>query len=205
MIVLMPKEDLPAAAGYDELLLDAVGCRLISRIQRNPLGPPGRCYWNVRDIVQQHGGELSLGWFVSWLPGRYIYAMHHGVWKSPEGNFIDVTRPLEEPPAGITTFVHESRKRDINLKFPPGIRPKFIQLDPNPLITEMIDTFFSNWEYNQKAHDIVIESENYTWSPDSGYAGPPYPPDAVALWKETSRTFAELSELRRRVSEYHLA
>ncbi len=53
---------------------------------------PGRCYPNVAAYVEAFGGEAREGWLV-WEDdcGRWLKAIHHAVWRSPDGRLLDIT------------------------------------------------------------------------------------------------------------------
>jgi hypothetical protein len=55
---------------------------------------PTRCFENVLKKVKQDGGECIFGWmFQLKIPavGEYFVAIHHAVWKAPDGHLFDVT------------------------------------------------------------------------------------------------------------------
>lgn len=60
--------------------------------QDSNLMPIGFCYWNVENKVKNFGGELVLGWLFLLWKGVCIEAIHHAIWKTPEGNLIDITQ-----------------------------------------------------------------------------------------------------------------
>lgn len=49
------------------------------------------CIANVEKIVGQHGGELVTGWMLTESIHHITECLHHAVWRSPEGELIDVT------------------------------------------------------------------------------------------------------------------
>ncbi len=63
------------------------------------------CYGNVREKVRRDGGEIVYGWAI--LNYRITYeAEHHAVWKSPEGELIDIT-PREDYALSYMMFVED--------------------------------------------------------------------------------------------------
>lgn len=54
-----------------------------------------QCFWNVRDLVAQKGGEAVYGWQVSEWSGVLYQCEHHAVWRRPDGVLVDPT-PNEE-------------------------------------------------------------------------------------------------------------
>ncbi|MBJ8452933.1 hypothetical protein I6M90_13900 [Acinetobacter bereziniae] len=54
------------------------------------------CFPMVDEYISLNGGERVLGWTLWELPGLFIEAEFHAVWKSPEGELIDLNpRPLK--------------------------------------------------------------------------------------------------------------
>ena len=58
------------------------------------------CFPNVRNRVRAQGGELVYGWAIWEWPEVFVEAEHHGVWRSPDGDLIDIT-PHEYPTDGV--------------------------------------------------------------------------------------------------------
>lgn len=59
-----------------------------------PVRPEGQmlqCFLNVPEKVGRDGGAMVSGWEISQLPMIYLEARFHAVWKSPAGQFVDVT------------------------------------------------------------------------------------------------------------------
>lgn len=71
------------------------------------------CFLNVRRCVEQAGGQEVVGWLVMLWPRVLAEAVHHAVWRAPEGALVDVTpQPsslgdrglfVEDPPNGTLT------------------------------------------------------------------------------------------------------
>jgi hypothetical protein len=51
----------------------------------------GNCHTNVAHRVREHGGARLNGWMIWELPGVFSEGEFHCVWKSPDGQLIDVT------------------------------------------------------------------------------------------------------------------
>lgn len=49
------------------------------------------CTDNVAQYVSQHGGEAVLGWCIWERPTLLLHAEFHMIWRSPEGELIDIT------------------------------------------------------------------------------------------------------------------
>ena len=56
---------------------------------------PNECFSNVDDYVTQHGGQKVIGWQIWEWPGIFAEAELHAVWKSAEGEYLDVTPKAE--------------------------------------------------------------------------------------------------------------
>lgn len=52
------------------------------------------CFDNVARKVREKGGSVAYGWAIWHMPGLYFEAEHHGVWRNPLGNLIDVSPQL---------------------------------------------------------------------------------------------------------------
>lgn len=67
------------------------------------------CFLNVAAEVERSGGTAVVGWMVGIWPGVFGEAIHHAVWRSPEGALLDVTPqdPLAASPDRIA-FVEDA-------------------------------------------------------------------------------------------------
>ncbi len=54
------------------------------------------CFPNVEAQVAKHGGKLRCGWTIWEMPKRMIEAEFHGVWESPLGELIDLTKKSDQ-------------------------------------------------------------------------------------------------------------
>lgn len=53
---------------------------------------PGECFFNVRNLVNERGGSIRLGWAIWELEGIYIEAEHHAVYDPGDGTpWLDPT------------------------------------------------------------------------------------------------------------------
>jgi hypothetical protein len=52
---------------------------------------PVDCFLNVANQIKSDGGEIVYGWAIWHLPGFFVEAEFHSVWRSPEGHLFDVT------------------------------------------------------------------------------------------------------------------
>lgn len=67
---------------------------------------PLRCFWNVAAHVDRHGGGIVFGWSIHEWPHLFWEAQHHGVWRSPDGELVDITPPAA-PGGTVTLFVED--------------------------------------------------------------------------------------------------
>lgn len=56
----------------------------------NPNLIENECFSIVENYILSHGGEIVIGWALWELPSLYIEAEFHAIWKSPNGEFIDL-------------------------------------------------------------------------------------------------------------------
>lgn len=56
---------------------------------------PLKCWFNVRDAVAAEGGEAVFGWSLWARPDGHYQAIHHGIWRQPDGTLVDVTPVME--------------------------------------------------------------------------------------------------------------
>lgn len=114
---------------------DAVAVK-VKRASR--LRPVGNCYWNVASVVQQSGGQAALGWMICWWPQLYAVAIHHAVWRMPDGRLIDVTEPQPADKAAAFTIFAPDESRPVSLDMPPRIDNAFLPLSPAPEVGALL-------------------------------------------------------------------
>jgi len=59
--------------------------------------PANECFSVVQTHVTKHGGTRVLGWALWEMPGLFVEAEFHAVWRSPTGEYLDLvpkTRPV---------------------------------------------------------------------------------------------------------------
>ena len=69
------------------------------------------CFHVVRRQVATVGGGAIIGWSIWELPGLFVEAEFHSVWRSPDGEHIDLT-PKNEPTARILFLPTPDRTYD---------------------------------------------------------------------------------------------
>jgi len=66
------------------------------------------CWFNVRDKVAKSGGEAVFGWALWKRHDGHYQAIHHAVWKRPDGTLLDVT-PSESADLRQVLFMADHR------------------------------------------------------------------------------------------------
>lgn len=110
---------------------------LIEVTKAKTLLPIGNCYWNVDAMIKRHGGSAVYGWEVSVWSGSHIAAMHHAIWKTAEGELLDVT----ETYPSVRNKAHSTFLADdqflIDLERSPNI-PAVYFASPDPKTQEYV-------------------------------------------------------------------
>jgi hypothetical protein len=65
------------------------------RVEPRPDSQIGDCFNDVKRHVHEHGGSLVHGWLLWEWPGIMVEAEFHGVWRSPDGALLDVSKKPE--------------------------------------------------------------------------------------------------------------
>ena len=70
---------------------------------------PDECFPLVQNQVATYGGYLIVGWTLWELPAIFVEAEFHAVWRSPTGEFVDIT-PKKSPTSRILFLEDPSRR-----------------------------------------------------------------------------------------------
>ncbi|MGI4813920.1 MAG: hypothetical protein ACRYG5_02405 [Janthinobacterium lividum] len=107
-------------------------------VQYRPLAQIGMCYWNVESHIRESGGQMVLGWLLSWWPDLYAQAMHHAVWQQPGGELVDISRGYSRYAGFATTTFVEDASQPVDLSV--GIMPEslFLALDGDRLVSDKV-------------------------------------------------------------------
>ncbi|WP_062570602.1 hypothetical protein [Pseudoalteromonas arabiensis] len=105
------------------------------------LRPQGCCYWNVAEEIEAHGGVPIYGWQIMYWPKRFIEAMHHAIWKMPDGTLVDVTAKYESDPVKCHTVFIADDRITINLEKPCYVQSKHFPFKDEPAITDFISAY----------------------------------------------------------------
>jgi hypothetical protein len=63
----------------------------------DPDSRPSWCFDNVRKRVARDGGSIVHGWAIWQVPGLYVEAEHHGVWRTDAGDLVDISPQFAAP------------------------------------------------------------------------------------------------------------
>jgi len=101
-------------------------------VEPEPDGKLSDCFAIVDDKIKRMGGSVCHGWVVWLLPSIMVEGEFHAVWRSPDGELLDVSpNPLD---AGHILFIADPT-RSYEGKQVDNIR---IPLSKNPLVSEFI-------------------------------------------------------------------
>jgi len=67
-------------------------------VRPRPGGRVAYCFQNSTYQAVAEGGDPAWGWAIWRWPGRWFEAEHHAVWRTPEGEYVDVTPQAGDPP-----------------------------------------------------------------------------------------------------------
>ena len=162
----------PLAAGNNEQAFLRAGIERFARtISQQPLGLAKQapeswaanrlCFENARRKAERSGGERRFGWMfqhklVQAIPGPgYLIAIHHAVWRAPDGHLYDVT-PLHSDPKhhqltlhGGTLFLVDDRAKPVRRGRVSGPLPtKFFALDGDARLVDHVQRL----QENEKRH-----------------------------------------------------
>jgi hypothetical protein len=133
-------------------------------IKAEKYSTPDSCFFNVQDKVSIDKGELIYGWKLHQT--EFIAeAERHAVWRSPEGELIDITP--DSIKAESILFIEDNTNWEYNGQFTDNIR---VNLTGNSLIDDFIllsETITKLWQTGRrksrdeveiinKVHDIIL-------------------------------------------------
>lgn len=77
---------------------------------------PSFCFPNVHRKIELDGGSIQHGWVIWERLGQFLEAEFHAVWKSPEGELVDITPKIDGETSVV--FVAEDSLRWVGLYIP---------------------------------------------------------------------------------------
>jgi hypothetical protein len=102
-------------------------------------GRTGQCYANVIDYIAKNGGSTQLGWLISYLPGRYVEATHHAVWRDTNGELHDVTdKAFPKMKNDESSFVEDHENDPPTDYWHPAVPSWFLVLDESSAIKQYV-------------------------------------------------------------------
>lgn len=158
-------------------------------VQRDAtLLPLGACYWNVAHVVQERGGALVLGWSITWWPRLFISAMHHAVWRSPDGALFDVTEPPPFDKGGSPPLFVVDERADIRLDIPPGIDNIHLTIRNTPAVRRYLDAYRRHQVVRRELNQIHFRAGYRCEAMFAAAAGRRYrPPQLMPLAQNAPR------------------
>lgn len=122
---------------------------IVVKTQPEPWARIGYCFANVKEKIDKSGGSSQLGWMFLHYPVQatlgFLEANHHEVWRSPEGELIDVTpHPNDWPVLRIGKWIWFVPDNSATLEKPAGFhvgvgRPsKFFPLTEDERVHELV-------------------------------------------------------------------
>ena len=76
--------------------LDPTQIPVFLSIQPDQKAIKAECFSNVREHIKRHGGSMQLGWIIWETAGIMLEANFHAVWRSSEGELLDVTPQVDD-------------------------------------------------------------------------------------------------------------
>ncbi|SKA35075.1 hypothetical protein [Consotaella salsifontis] len=110
---------------------------VFKRIESEPSHPFGKCYSNVQSVVARKGGSPVTGWQILLWPSILIQAVHHCVWRRPDGSLLDISGKYPGDRKPYSIFVEEP-ERDLDFSGPIYIPPKAFLLTQAPQASRMV-------------------------------------------------------------------
>ena len=123
------------------------------------------CFTNVKRKIEACGGDGQFGWQfmqvpVGTTPGFFV-AVHHEVWKSPEGDMIDITPCVEatlRSETGLLFLADDTATLPRPLGYEVGIsRPrKFLPLATTAKVRKIVEAErLKERQYWEKASEMM--------------------------------------------------
>jgi hypothetical protein len=77
--------------------------------------PINDCFSLVASMVAQQGGDAVLGWTLREMPGLFVEAEFHSVWRKPTGEFVDVAPKAEATQRILFLPDHAARYKGVQV------------------------------------------------------------------------------------------
>ncbi|PTV65601.1 hypothetical protein [Pseudomonas putida] len=131
---------------------------IVSVPKANPPLPIGNCYWNVDAMVEREGGEAIYGWDITIWSKSHISAMHHAVWRRPDGTLLDVTDTYPNVKNRTTSSFLPDERIQIDLRKQPNIPAKHFIFNDRDATAEFVDACEQLHLIDQQLAAIVYEA-----------------------------------------------
>ena len=102
-------------------------------VKTEPFAEVAECFSSVKEKVRRDGGSMQLGWQIWQIPDIMIEAEFHAVWKSPDGELIDITP--KKCRIDRILFVPDSKARYYGARR----RNKKLNISGNRLVDDLIE------------------------------------------------------------------
>lgn len=118
-----------SAAHVLQFCAQTVQCEPPAPVRTQPMeGEAQRdCFLTVEKQVARLGGERVIGWAIWEVPGVFVEAEFHAVWRSPEGEMLDIT-PRPHPLSHIV-FARDSNRKYQGLQIDNFRKPLVLDMD----------------------------------------------------------------------------
>lgn len=131
---------------------------------------PSQCFDNVAHQISKKGGSLAYGWVIWHLEGVYFEAEHHGIWKSPSNEFLDVSPQLNAYPKILflpdPAAVYDPKAFRSNRIAPDSKNPKVIEVvrllnERNAVLDacRVRGLLAPDWEAQIKANQLLMRAQ----------------------------------------------
>ncbi|MEK7994173.1 MAG: hypothetical protein AAB403_10255 [Planctomycetota bacterium] len=198
--VVLPVVDFPIDDSRLPAIVPDLGGGQILSVPRTGQGPSGWCYQNVKERCQRIGGRAEQGWMVRWLPEIFIEAMHHSVWRMPNGALLDVTAPQPgaAPARGQTTFMIEEFA--VSFLREPYLTNMHWLLVDDPVLEEGFEIYRTNHGALRELSGLRLKDVEML-----KHIGHPLPETEVSSYIEarTATLSATANETYRLLQEHH--
>mgnify|MGYP000967549545 CR=1 FL=1 len=102
------------------------------------------CFVNVQNTVDSQGGFIVYGWAIFELPKLLLEAQFHAIWRTPEGELVDVTKTDDK--AQTTLFLADS-----TMSYQGKIIPsRQFALSDDCNVARLMSASQTAWEYQAK-------------------------------------------------------
>ena len=118
------------------------------------------CFMDVRNQVDEFGGDVQHGWTIWTWTGIFAEGEFHAVWRSPQGELVDVSSKKHGEPAIMFAADHSRvfRERRVpNIRFAISSDPRVKQLfDLHDRFQRLVGILMKDLPFGA---EIVIEGE----------------------------------------------